>query len=94
MEFKHYRGKIRRFYLSHFRKDYIEDQLKRRKGICNMCGRCCQLGYRCIYLTDDNVCSVYQRHRWLRPVQCAAFPIDSKDMGEMDNPQCGFYFEN
>ncbi|MDF2548358.1 MAG: hypothetical protein K0R93_3256 [Anaerosolibacter sp.] len=94
MERKHYQGKIRRFYLSHFGKDYVESQLEKREGNCKMCGRCCQLGYRCPFLRTDNSCGVYNDHRWMRPAQCAFFPLDQRDMEEMNNSACGYYFEN
>ncbi len=93
MELKHYQGKIRRFYLSHFQRNYVENQLEKREGSCKMCGRCCQLGYRCPFLTSRDTCSVYMEHRWMRPAQCGQFPIDQRDMKEMDHPQCGYYFE-
>ncbi|MBB6218440.1 Fe-S-cluster containining protein [Anaerosolibacter carboniphilus] len=92
MELKHYRGKLRRFYLSHFGKDYVENQLEKREGKCKMCGGCCQLGYRCPFLTGENTCGVYVEHHWVRPAQCALFPIDQRDMKEMGNPACGYYF--
>ena len=93
MKIKHYKGKIRRFYLAHFNQEYVQAQLQRRKGSCKMCGACCQLGYRCIYLTDLMTCSIHEGNNWLRPEQCMFFPIDEIDLSEMDNPQCGFYFE-
>lgn len=93
MELKHYRGKVRRFYLSHFKQAYVQQQLERREGRCKMCGACCQLGYRCIYLTDLNTCKIHDRNDWIRPKQCMLFPIDEQDLLEMNNPKCGYFFK-
>ena len=83
-------GKLRRWYLGKFRKAYVEKQLALRRGRCLQCGRCCMLGIRCPYLTEDNRCSIYNGKR---PLQCKLFPIDERDLKDMDY-QCGFYFVN
>ena len=39
----HLIGKLRRFYLVHFRKKYVQKQLALRDGKCRQCGQCCVL---------------------------------------------------
>ena len=77
-------GKVRRFLLLHFRKAYVAQQEKNRQGECNQCGNCCELLFKCPFLikndTGDTLCSIYEN----RPKQCAAFPIDTRCLSEVD----------
>jgi Fe-S-cluster containining protein len=80
-------GKVRRYYLSHFRKGYVRRQIEeKRRGECSRCGECCKLGMVCPWLTDGNVCEKYED----RPLQCRNFPIDERDLEDM--PECTFWF--
>ncbi len=79
-------GMVRRFYLTHFRQDYVEAQKERRQGECARCGTCCKIVFDCPYLEEDNECTVYED----RALQCRAFPIDERDIEEV--PECEFYF--
>jgi len=71
-------GKMRRFALVRFRKEYVQQQESLRKGECNQCGNCCEILLKCPFLIkqDDgfSVCSIYEN----RPGQCGAFPIDER----------------
>ncbi|MBI3620935.1 MAG: hypothetical protein HY208_01925 [Nitrospirae bacterium] len=70
---------------------YIQDQQQLREGECVRCGRCCRLVFRCPFLggTEENpTCLIYERGR---PFQCAAFPIDPRDLADVDF-QCGYHF--
>lgn len=82
------RGKLRRWWLTSFRRGYVAEQLARRQGACRSCGRCCRLMYRCQFLNRSNRCFVYGI--W-RPRNCTAFPIDERDLADVDG-QCGFSF--
>ena len=79
------KGKIRRFWLTHFRKGYVRDQIARRQGKCLQCGDCCKLMFRCLFLTSDQRCSRYDHGR---PGNCTCFPIDERDVGV----GCGYSF--
>ncbi len=86
-----FKSKIRRFVLCKFHKGYVEAQLKKRRGDCLQCGKCCRFLYRCPFLigSDENMrCLIYN---FCRPSQCIAFPIDVKDLEEV-NFKCGYYF--
>lgn len=80
-------GKVRRYYLSHYRKSYVERMLKLRRGACRRCGACCSVMIRCPYLKGANECGIYER----RFSQCRLFPIDRRDLrGRFSS--CGYYF--
>lgn len=82
------KGKLRRFWLTTFRKGYVEAQLARRQGECLQCGKCCKLMFRCIYLTRDQLCSRYHAGR---PANCTSFPIDQRDLRDAGG-SCGYSF--
>ena len=84
------RGKIRRWYLSVFRKRYVREQLNRRRGSCRQCGACCRLAYRCVFLDGHNRCKIYDR---ARHPNCVTFPIDRRDLEDV-NGVCGFHFDD
>jgi len=85
-------GKIRRFLLLRFKKDYVDTQLEQRQGECNQCGKCCEILFRCPFLVKvedgSSLCSIYDN----RPKQCAAFPIDQKCLSEVDF-DCTYSFD-
>jgi hypothetical protein len=84
-------NKIRRFVLCTIDSSYIERQQAMREGECVRCGRCCRLVFRCPFLggSDENpTCLIYEKGR---PFQCAAFPIDPRDLADVDF-QCGYSF--
>ncbi|MGM0607951.1 MAG: hypothetical protein ACQESP_06005 [Candidatus Muiribacteriota bacterium] len=90
-------GKIRRFYLSTFRKKQVKKMLQKRKGQCNQCGACCQLLVKCPFLyRKDNLfcCKIYGK---VRPINCIVFPLNKKDIKERDyintDIACGYYFD-
>ncbi len=92
----HFRGKVRRWWLIHFRPGYVKKALARRRGECTRLGTCCHLGYRCFFLKHDEnacaMCSIYEK----RPQNCRIFPLDERDLRERDflmpDHPCGYYF--
>ncbi len=88
----HIIGKIRRFCLIHFKKDYIQSQQKLRRGQCLQCARCCSLAFRCPLLTKENLCLTYMKGR---PDVCKLFVIDQRDIDDVAaaGGQCGYWFE-
>ena len=91
LKFRQAVGKVRRFFLLHFRKDYVERQIAHRQGECNQCGNCCEILFRCPFLVKiadgHSQCSIYDR----RPGQCAAFPINERCLSEVDF-DCSYTF--
>jgi hypothetical protein len=87
----HAGGKLRRFWLVHFRRDYVLWQISVRQGACRQCGACCTLLFTCPMLTKQERCLVYGT---CRPQACKVFPIDRRDINEVElcGVQCGYRF--
>jgi hypothetical protein len=88
----HTAGKLRRFWLVHCRKRYVQTQLLARQGECRQCGVCCNLLFTCPMLTRHGKCIVYGS---CRPRSCKVFPIDQHDLDEVDlcGGHCGYHFQ-
>ena len=89
----HLSGKLRRFYLVHCQKKYVQQQLFARQGACRQCGACCNLLFTCPMLTKQGRCLVYTT---CRPQACKIFPIDQRDIDEVRlyGGQCGYRFNS
>jgi hypothetical protein len=87
----HARGKLRRFRLAHFQKAYVLEQQSAREGACRQCGTCCNLLFTCPRLTKQSNCLAYGT---CRPEVCKLFPIDRRDIQEVElyGGKCGFSF--
>jgi hypothetical protein len=84
-------NKIRRFFLCVVPSEYVRRQTALRQGESVGCGRCCKLVFQCPFLggTDENPrCLIYNG---ARPNQCAAFPIDERDLADV-NYLCSYSF--
>jgi hypothetical protein len=88
-------GKVRRFYLAHFRPAYVRESLARRVGQCDRTGACCHLLYACPLL-DVRAEPVRCRVHEIKPRVCRLFPIDERDLRDRDliapDEPCGFSF--
>lgn len=89
-------GKLRRFYIGRFRREYVAEQIAARKGSCHRCGACCKLLFRCPFLLEDEgqfTCRIHGN----KPENCHIFPINKKDLTDRNTvspgQRCGFYFE-
>ncbi len=85
-------NKVRRFFICHFEKGVVARNLKRRRGACLQCGRCCKLVYRCPLLVENRntmKCLIYNVGR---PAQCRVFPLNPSDLADV-NFRCGYYFD-
>ncbi|MEJ2642814.1 MAG: hypothetical protein P8010_24960 [Desulfosarcinaceae bacterium] len=85
-------GKSKRFWEVHFRKEYVRNQLLRRKGHCRQCGICCNLLFTCPMLAREGRCTVYG---YCRPQVCKVFPISQRDIDEVSllGGRCGYRFD-
>lgn len=81
-------GKLRRFYLSHFDREFIERMQAMRAGDCHRCGYCCRIFFKCPHLDGQNHCSIYDK----RYLQCRSFPVDERDLRELKGI-CGYSFK-
>ena len=88
----HASGKMRRFWLVHFRRGYVRRQISVRQGACRQCGTCCNLLFTCPMLTKQGRCLVYNT---CRPQVCKVFPIDQRDIDKVKlcGVQCGYRFD-
>ena len=77
----HADGKLRRFWLVHFRRGYVQGQLLVRRGDCLQCGNCCNLLFACPMLIKQGRCLVYGSSR---PQPCKVFPIGERDIDEVN----------
>ena len=88
-------GKVRRFYLAHFRPAYVRESMARRVGHCHRTGACCRLLYTCPLLDtrpEPVRCTIHH----VKPKVCGLFPIDERDLRDRDilspDRPCGFSF--
>lgn len=88
----HITGKVRRFWMVHFRKRFVKQQLLVRGGDCRQCGACCNLLFTCPMLMRQGRCFVYG---YCRPGACKVFPIDQRDIDEVRlcGGRCGYRFD-
>ena len=62
--------------------------LKKRKGKCKECGKCCK---GCEYLTPNNLCAIYDHRPWW----CrTSFPVCKEDILLKEMSNCGYYWED
>lgn len=84
--------KIKRFIIVHIKIRYVMKNLKLREGICNKCGKCCMIVYKCPFVKEKDgnfICLIYK----LRPLQCRAFPINKYDLKDIGF-KCSFQFKH
>lgn len=84
---------LRMRYLWYFRRDYLEDSMKRRKGYCERSckGLCCKINVpKCHYLRKEK-CTLYKD----QPFYCKLFPVDERDkyLGDVQE-ECTYYWED
>lgn len=73
--------RARHYYYNLFKKRYIAEALKKRKGSCKNCGRCCRVlffgFFKCpLFDADHNKCKVYGEGM---PKSCKRYPFDRGD---------------
>ena len=82
---------IRRRYLFYFRRGYVEQMLRTRKGSCEGCGCICCIRTRHCPFVKDGKCAIYNTNI---PKFCKIFPIDERDIELAEvKDVCQFYWE-
>jgi len=84
-------NKIRRSYLCYFRPEYVKQFEASRLGECFGCGKCCTLVFKCVFLSGSDEQARCRIYNVGRPKPCGAFPIDPKDLADV-NFLCGYSF--
>jgi uncharacterized protein len=81
-------GKVRRFVQSTTQD--TDSMVALRRGECDRCGACCKILFRCPFLAGDAQgnysCRIYE-HRF---GQCRLYPIQPRDMLEVEH--CSYTF--
>ena len=84
------RGKVRRLIQAKLIPETVATRAALRQGECNRCGECCKILFRCPFLkTLDNgeySCRIYHS----RFASCRHYPVDSRDLREVNN--CSYSF--
>ena len=81
----------RKFLFQKFDKNYTKKKLRKRKGKCLKCGKCCE---GCFYLNKKtHLCKIYKtRPRWMCYKE---FPLDKLDQKLWHVEKCcGYKFED
>lgn len=90
------RGKIRRWWLVYFRRDYVETVLlPRRKEGCQRTGACCEMGFGCpAFDAERRICQIHPH----KPLVCKLYPLTEEDLKERDliypGKKCGYSFSD
>ena len=89
---------LRREYYIHLRPDYVDKQVKKRRGMCGQHG-CCDLSllqkiYNIYYrkCLSKDICSKCLRWENL-PRGCRIYPLDEKDKIPETRSYCNFYWK-
>ncbi len=81
-------GKVRRFVQATTQD--TDAMLAARRGECDRCGGCCKILFRCPFLREDpegnSACRIYEQ----RFAQCRLYPIQPRDMLEVE--RCTYTF--
>jgi len=80
-------NRIRRESMKLINKNYVQNKLKKRKGECEKCGKCC-IG--CKFLGKNNICTVYKKRPWFCYPE---FPLDKTDQKVFQVKKCGYSFK-
>jgi len=93
---------FRRHFYMIFRKRYIAQNLKKRKGKCNVCGCCGYAPYHRIgrfqivcrhWNYKTGLCSLWKDKGFdALPYVCKVYPFDTKD--RCKHMDCGYYWED
>ena len=89
-----YRTLRRKFYVK-FRKKYVLESLKKRKGKCRACGCCATMLFPCEYYDKKTkLCRLWEeKGKEAIPYLCKLYPFDEKDKIIYSKINCGFYWE-
>ncbi len=87
---------LEKHYIYFFKRKEFEADLKRRKGKCLQCGKCCE-SHKCPFL-KNNLCIVY--NTWFRntilKVLCLKSPYSKRinpNRITYDIKDCGYYWK-
>jgi len=85
---------LKSVYIWIFKRKVIRESLRRRKGECKQCGKCCNFfGVKCPFLTRNNRCMIY-KHR--PKILCALPPlgVSKGNIKKHKELNCGYYWDD
>ncbi len=84
----------REFYLR-FRKIYVREQLKKRKGHCKGCGCCIMATPQCKHFNSKTgECIIWKTKGFdAMPLDCKIYPFDEQDKILFAKKNCGYHWE-
>jgi hypothetical protein len=88
-------GKLRRLFIVYCKPKLIKTSLPKRHGECKQCANCCKLLFKCPFLSEDNLCLIYNSK--FRPKSCIYFPLSVTDLEDVRLAHkyiCGYSFDN
>lgn len=80
---------LRHYFFKQKNKNYVKNQIKKRKGKCKRCGECCK---NCSYLDKKTkLCKIYKNRPWFCYKDFPLDKIDQKIWGV--EKICGYKFK-
>lgn len=86
-----FKKQIKRRYLMLLRKDVVEDGIKRRRGSCLGCGKCCKSSFPCPFVYEKDGLTLCKIHTD-KPEVCKTYPFNEEDIFPHTSETCGYYF--
>jgi len=87
---------LRRLFYLRFRKKYVAEQLRKRKGTCENHGCCGTMVRPCKHFDNKKrECVLWKEegHKSIPPV-CLAYPFDEIDKTGFAKKHCAFYWDD
>jgi Fe-S-cluster containining protein len=85
------KSQIKRRFVYYFSHKKVREDIKKRRGECLGCGKCCQVVVPCpmLYKIGGKVlCKIHQH----KPYECHIYPVNNKDFFKHLKPTCGYWF--
>lgn len=87
------KAQIKRRFYYYFSPNKVKEDLKKRRGECLSCGKCCQAVAPCPMLFkigEKLLCKIHQH----KPYACHLYPVNNKDFFKHLKTSCGYWFVN
>ena len=88
-----FKMQVKRRYLMLLKKEEVNEGLKRRRGECLGCGKCCQSSFPCPFLFEKDgmlLCKIHEN----KPDVCKTYPFNESDVFPHTKDTCGYFFES
>ncbi|HNY11008.1 MAG TPA: YkgJ family cysteine cluster protein [Candidatus Wallbacteria bacterium] len=85
------KAQVKRRFVYYFSREQVKESLKKRKGECLGCGKCCQAVVPCPMLYKSGpklLCKIHQH----KPYVCHLYPVSGADFFPHLKHVCGYWF--